>query len=34
MAQLEASPFLLDPDDELPLGLQLSWRLRALIRTR
>jgi DNA-binding transcriptional regulator YhcF (GntR family) len=33
MAQLEASPFLLDPDDELPLGLQLSWRLRALIRT-
>jgi DNA-binding transcriptional regulator YhcF (GntR family) len=33
MAQLEASPFLLDPNDELPLGLQLSWRLRALIRT-
>jgi DNA-binding transcriptional regulator YhcF (GntR family) len=33
MTQLEASPFLLDPDDELPLGLQLSWRLRALIRT-
>jgi len=33
MAQLEASPFALDPHDELPLGLQLSWRLRALIRT-
>jgi DNA-binding transcriptional regulator YhcF (GntR family) len=33
MSQLEASPFTLDPHDELPLGLQLSWRLRALIRT-
>jgi GntR family transcriptional regulator len=33
VAQLEANPFLLDPADELPLGLQLSWRLRALIRT-
>lgn len=33
MAQLEASPFRIDPDDELPVGLQLSWRLRALIRT-
>lgn len=33
MAQLEATPFLLDPNDELPVGLQLSWRLRALIRT-
>jgi GntR family transcriptional regulator len=33
MAQLQANPFLLDPGDELPLGLQLSWRLRALIRT-
>ena len=33
MAQLEATPFLLDPKDELPVGLQLSWRLRALIRT-
>lgn len=33
MTQLEASPFQLDPNDELPLGLQLSWRLRALIRT-
>jgi GntR family transcriptional regulator len=33
VAQLQANPFLLDPGDELPLGLQLSWRLRALIRT-
>src|SRR3954452_14756460 len=33
MTQLEANPFLLDPNDELPPGLQLSWRLRALIRT-
>jgi GntR family transcriptional regulator len=33
MAQLEANPFALDPQDELPLGLQLSWRLQALIRT-
>lgn len=33
MAQLEVSPFTLDPSDELPVGLQLSWRLRALIRT-
>jgi len=33
MAQSEATPFRLDPNDELPLGLQLSWRLRALIRT-
>lgn len=33
MTQSEANPFLLDPSDELPLGLQLSWRLRALIRT-
>jgi DNA-binding transcriptional regulator YhcF (GntR family) len=33
VAQSEANPFLLDPADELPLGLQLSWRLRALIRT-
>jgi DNA-binding transcriptional regulator YhcF (GntR family) len=33
VAQLEANPFQLDPGDELPLGLQLSWRLRALIRT-
>lgn len=33
MTQSEATPFRLDPNDELPLGLQLSWRLRALIRT-
>jgi GntR family transcriptional regulator len=33
MTQSQANPFLLDPGDELPLGLQLSWRLRALIRT-
>lgn len=33
MTQSESNPFLLDPGDELPLGLQLSWRLRALIRT-
>jgi DNA-binding transcriptional regulator YhcF (GntR family) len=32
MAQLE-NPFRIDPTDELPVGLQLSWRLRALIRT-
>lgn len=25
--------FLTDPSDELPVGLQLSWRLRALIAT-
>jgi DNA-binding transcriptional regulator YhcF (GntR family) len=33
MTQLEANPFAIDPADELPVGLQLSWRLRALIRT-
>lgn len=33
MAQLEANPFAIDPGDELPVGLQLSWRLRALIST-
>ena len=33
MAQLEESPFRTDPLDEVPVGLQLSWRLRALIRT-
>lgn len=32
MAQL-ANPFSVDPTDEVPVGLQLSWRLRALIRT-
>lgn len=33
MTQLAVNPFQLDPSDELPLGLQLSWRLRALIQT-
>lgn len=33
VAQLEANPFAIDPGDELPVGLQLGWRLRALIRT-
>ncbi|HET7417108.1 MAG TPA: GntR family transcriptional regulator [Solirubrobacterales bacterium] len=33
MTQPEANPFALDPKDEVPVGLQLSWRLRALIRT-
>lgn len=33
MTQQEATPFALDPGDEVPLGLQLSWRLRALIQT-
>ena len=32
MTQLE-NPFRIDPADELPVGLQLAWRLRALIRT-
>jgi GntR family transcriptional regulator len=29
----EPNPFSIDPDDELPVGLQLTWRLRALIAT-
>jgi GntR family transcriptional regulator len=33
VAQLEANPFRIDPADEVPVGLQLSWRMRALIRT-
>lgn len=33
MAQLETNPFRIDPADEVPVGLQLGWRLRALIRT-
>jgi len=33
VAQLEANPFKIDPSDELPVGLQLGWRLRALIST-
>jgi GntR family transcriptional regulator len=28
-----ANPFAIDPSDELPVGLQLAWRLRALIYT-
>jgi DNA-binding transcriptional regulator YhcF (GntR family) len=27
------NPFATDPEDELPVGLQLTWRLRALIAT-
>lgn len=29
----EPNPFAIDPSDELPVGLQLTWRLRALIAT-
>jgi GntR family transcriptional regulator len=29
----EPNPFAIDPTDELPVGLQLTWRLRALIAT-
>ena len=29
----EPNPFSIDPSDELPVGLQLTWRLRALIAT-
>jgi len=29
----EQNPFSIDPSDELPVGLQLTWRLRALIAT-
>jgi GntR family transcriptional regulator len=32
-AQAGPNPFAIDPSDELPVGLQLTWRLRALIRT-
>lgn len=32
-ARAEPNPFATDPSDELPVGLQLSWRLRALIST-
>ncbi len=31
MAQQAATPFRADPGDELPVGIQLGWRLRALI---
>jgi DNA-binding transcriptional regulator YhcF (GntR family) len=30
---LEQTPFSIDPSDEVPVGVQLSWRLRSLIRT-
>jgi len=33
MAQQAANPFAVDPGDEVPVGLQLAWRLRALIST-
>jgi DNA-binding transcriptional regulator YhcF (GntR family) len=29
----EPNPFAIDPADQLPVGLQLTWRLRALIAT-
>jgi DNA-binding transcriptional regulator YhcF (GntR family) len=32
-ARAEPNPFAIDPADELPVGLQLTWRLRALIST-
>lgn len=32
-AGAEPNPFAIDPGDELPVGLQLTWRLRALIST-
>lgn len=32
-AQAGPNPFATDPSDELPVGLQLAWRLRALIYT-
>ena len=32
-AEREATPFSIDPTAELPVGVQLSWRLRALIAT-
>src|SRR4051794_11575742 len=31
MAQQAQTPFVANPHDELPVGLQLGWRLRALI---
>jgi GntR family transcriptional regulator len=33
VAQAAPNPFATDPSDELPVGLQLTWRLRALIYT-
>lgn len=31
--QLEENPFAIEPDSDLPVGVQLAWRLRALIAT-
>ena len=33
LATAQPNPFATDPGDEVPVGLQLSWRLRALIAT-
>ena len=33
VARAAPNPFAIDPSDELPVGLQLTWRLRALIST-
>jgi phospholipid/cholesterol/gamma-HCH transport system permease protein len=33
MAQSLATPFLTDPSSEVPVGVQLAWRLRSLITT-
>ena len=33
VASREPTPFSTDPGDELPVGIQLTWRLRALINT-
>ncbi|HWW66381.1 MAG TPA: GntR family transcriptional regulator [Solirubrobacterales bacterium] len=33
VARSEPNPFSTDPSDELPVGVQLTWRLRALIAT-
>ncbi len=33
MAQSLTTPFTTDPTDEIPVGVQLGWRLRALIRS-
>jgi GntR family transcriptional regulator len=32
-ARAEPNPFAIDPSDDLPVGLQLTWRLQALIST-
>lgn len=33
LTRAQPNPFATDPSDEVPVGLQLSWRLRALIAT-